>query len=183
MNILSSRELFGKNRGWIIIHALSAILLFGALAYQYVLDMHPCYLCIQQRALVLAVYLTSLIGYLLLLNKPENTSWGFKLADFILVVLTAIAAAYAYDISGSHVAMASAGEFGFMFSTCEGGSPFPNFMPLDIWWPEVLGVKASCDGEVAKALGVEMPVYVQAFSVLVIMVCCAKLVLALDTKE
>lgn len=183
MGNVYSRGVFGKNYGWIVINIGAFSLFMGALFYQYILDMQPCFLCIQQRTLIFSIWVISIIGATLGVKKHYSPSIKLTVIDLFLVALVMLSAVYAYDISSAHMDMASAGEFGFMFSTCEGGSPFPSFLPLDTLSPGLFGVMASCDGDVAEALGLKMPVYVQAFSVLVMAICCAKFLLAFDVKK
>lgn len=164
---------------WFIVIAGSAILFFGALFYEYVLGMAPCHLCIQQRALIFGILLSTTAAYIFHFKKYNNPSVIKTLIVISFVCLTVFFSAYAYDIASTHLANSAVGEFSFLFSTCDGGEPFPSYLPLDQWSPFLFGVKASCSDGIAKALGVEMPVYVQFFSVLVTVISCAKMLLAL----
>ena len=48
----------------------------------------------------------------------------------------------------------------FLFSTCGSSSPFGKFLALDEWWPAVFEINGVCSSNIAKALGVKMPVFV-----------------------
>jgi len=183
MKIRFERKFLQRDFEWFFVILGSGGLFFGALFYQYFFDMQPCYLCIQQRALVFGVFLTSSIGYALHLNKIHSPTLGAKIPLVISILLTIVFSSYAMDIAASHIDSASAGEFSYLFSSCGTGSPFPSWLALDDWFPSVFGVKGSCDGELAKAFGIDMPEYIKFFSVLATVLCCVKLFMAFKDKE
>tara|TARA_R110001583_G_scaffold85368_4_gene223713 strand:- start:883 stop:1434 length:552 start_codon:yes stop_codon:yes gene_type:complete len=168
---------------WLITTLGSASLFLGALFYEHVFGMAPCYLCVQQRALILGIFLSSVVGYMFHLIKCKHQSTINALPVIFFAGLSLVFASYAYDIAVEHLASSGGGEFSFLFSTCDGGEPFPSYLPLDKWLPFFFSVKASCDDGIAKAFSLEMPVYVQFFSMLVTVLSCVKITFSLDRRN
>lgn len=177
------KKWISRDIDYLIVILGSGAMFFGALFYQYALGMEPCFLCIQQRALIFGIFIFSVAGYFFHVKKTGSPTVWRKFLVFCFALITAIFSLYGYDIADAHLANSSQEAFSYLFTSCGTGSPFPALLPLDEWMPSLFGVKTSCDGEIAKAFGVEMPVYVKFFSLLVCVLCCAKLIFAFKGND
>jgi disulfide bond formation protein DsbB len=145
-------------------------LFLAALFYQHMFAMPPCYKCIQQHSLL------ALSGLLLLIvwvnEYPTYTSKFFSqtrsLASIAGAFLAALSASSAYKVAAEHLRVA-ADEMSFLYSSCETTSPLPSWLPLDIWLPSFFKATGSCADDVARAFGIEMPVFVQVMSLILVL--------------
>jgi disulfide bond formation protein DsbB len=168
---------------WLLVISLSAVFFSGAIFYEYAFDMPPCYLCVQQRALVLGILLSSLFGYAFYTKNIDKPTKLKDAAIILSVCINITFALLAFEIASEHLATSTSSEFSFLFSSCETGTPFPSFMPLDQWLPFLFGVKASCADGMAEALGLKMPVYILYFGMLVTAFSCVKMILVLSGRH
>lgn len=144
-------------------------MVIGALVSQHFFGMEPCFKCIHQRFLVLLAAILLFSIWCIMINSDPIKKVSYHVKGIVSVVLSfgALYSTYlAYNIASDHLVGAK-DELGFLFSTCTSLGPFDNFpVALDEMLPSVFAASGSCSGDIAKVLGIEMPYYVMAYSVL-----------------
>lgn len=117
---------------WLLPAILCALMLVGALFYQYVLDTYPCELCIYVRVWVIAIGLTSLLGLAL-----RQFLWA-KIA--LLLGMLALSYGLAQDVW----VLLSIDYRWPTDGACSFVAYFPEWAPLDKWWPAMFEVQDLC---------------------------------------
>jgi disulfide bond formation protein DsbB len=150
-----------RPQAWLLL-ALSALCLEAtALYFQYGLALDPCVLCVYQRAAVLGLLLSALIGMsaprLALVRWIAYTGWGAS---------TLWALYLALKLSGM--------QLGFIAPSlsCSVNAKFPAWLKLDQWLPAVFQPTGFCGDIQWQFLGLSMPQW------MVIIMTCYLLVLA-----
>ncbi len=130
--------------------ALSALALeAAALYFQYGLQLDPCELCIYQRAAVIGILLSALIGFaaprLALARGVGYLGWG---AASIWCLYLAL------KLSGL--------QLGFIAPSlsCEVNAKFPAWLKLDAWFPAIFQPTGFCGDIQWQFLGLSMPQWV-----------------------
>lgn len=131
---------------WLLL-ALSALALEGAALYfQYGLELDPCVLCVYQRAAVMGILLSALIGLLAprlpLARMTAYLGWGTASLWCLYLAL---------KLSGM--------QLGFIAPSlsCDVNARFPGWLKLDQWLPAVFQPSGFC-GEIQwQFLGLSMP--------------------------
>ncbi|ORT52739.1 hypothetical protein ST37_00030 [Vibrio sp. qd031] len=104
--------------------------LFG-LFTQYILGFEPCANCVQIRLFILFI---GVAGILHLFAQGNAVA---KISTLLLAMAGAgLSLLFSWD---NHLV-----ETGQKLSTCGFGSPFPSFLPLDIWMPVMFEAKGPC---------------------------------------
>jgi len=104
--------------------------LFGLFTQHY-LGFEPCANCVQIRLFIL------FIGIAGLLHLFSNDSYITKISTLLLAIIsTYFSLQFSWD---NHLI-----ETGQKLSSCSSGSPFPDFLPLDLWLPEMFEAKGPC---------------------------------------
>lgn len=141
------------------------IFFVAAIFYQYMFEMPPCFKCIQQRSLLLLTGFLSLSGWFVISSADPIYPRGYifkSTVSSMFMVASSVAAYFAYRIASEHLAL-NENELSFLFSVCESGSPFPEWLPqLDEWLPSLFAATGSCAGDIATAFNIEMPYFVMA---------------------
>jgi disulfide bond formation protein DsbB len=135
-----------RPQAWLLL-ALSALCLEAtALYFQYGLALDPCVLCVYQRAAVLGLLLSALIGMsaprLALVRWIAYTGWGAS---------TLWALYLALKLSGM--------QLGFIAPSlsCSVNAKFPAWLKLDQWLPAVFQPTGFCGDIQWQFLGLSMP--------------------------
>ncbi len=133
---------------WLLL-ALSALVLEGsALYFQYGLELDPCVLCIYQRAAVMGIFISALIG----LSAPRSS-----IARSIGYIGWALAAGWclylALELSGLQL-----GIFQPSLS-CDVNAKFPAWLKLDQWLPAMFQPTGFCGDIQWQFLGLSMPMW------------------------
>ncbi len=117
---------------WLAPLLLCVTMLAGALYYQYVLNIYPCELCIYVRVWVILIALVCLLGALLrslpwariaLLLGLASLSYGLSQDVWVLLSID-----YRWPTDGA----------------CSFVAYFPEWAPLDKWWPAMFEVQDLC---------------------------------------
>jgi disulfide bond formation protein DsbB len=141
---------------------------FIAIFYQHYFDMDPCFKCIQQRSFLLLSGFLAFFSWVILTSSNPNHRSAYivkSILSFTLAFMGAYSASAAYHVAKDHLSAAHS-EFSFLFSTCSTNSPLPEWLPLDVWIPDLFAATGECSGDIAKAFGIEMPVIVQGISLI-----------------
>ncbi len=115
-----------------------------ALFYQYGPGMwYPCALCVQVRAWVMGSIIFALLG----LVMAKNFWWRWMALNLTIVMMAGAlyTSYYAYGV-----------EQGTVVSSCTMGAGFPEFMPLDQWFPLFFEAQGMCGQSPAMPLGFSM---------------------------
>lgn len=130
-------------KGWFVL-ALSCLLLDGfALFCQYRLDLQPCLICVQQRALFLGLFILAMLGLAL-----RKTKYSLLLLIGSMGVLGKI-----FDLGVKKVLLERHPP---LFSTCSVEYPFPNWFPLHDWLPFMFQNYGDCSTVDFKLFGLSM---------------------------
>jgi disulfide bond formation protein DsbB len=123
-----------------------------ALYYQYALNQYPCVLCIHVRLWVFAFIVIGLLGLLL-----RNGTTSLRIAN----VLSVVAAVGFTERSWRTLAT----ERGWIVElACPMDAGLPAWFDLDVWFPAVFGVQASCGISPEMLFGVTMAEALMAMS-------------------
>lgn len=143
---------------WIAI-VLAGLSMEGvALYYQYELDYGPCTLCTHIRAWVLAIVLVASVSVFVRRHRYFN-----GLAHLSMLGLASGLLYSSWQTLGV--------ERGWFEGSCEFGSGYPSWLPLDQWWPQVFEAWELCGYTpellfgitIAEALMVGVPAMVLFF--------------------
>ena len=122
----------GQSRLYWSAMVLTALAYEGiALYYQYALNEYPCVLCIHIRIWVLAFVLVGLLGLVL---RPRKSGL------ILTTLLSLIASVGLLERSWQTLAT----ERLWIEGSCSLQSGLPSWFALDIWFPAVFEVQASC---------------------------------------
>lgn len=116
---------------WLLVFIFALSLELIALYYQYQLGYGPCLLCVEVRAIVLAIMVIALVGIF--------TSRQRVMAN-LMNILLAISGVAFYIKSNLLVRI----ERNEIESTCGFKADFPNWLPLDVWLPAVFEPWEAC---------------------------------------
>jgi protein dithiol:quinone oxidoreductase len=131
---------------WLLL-TLSALALEGAALYfQYGLDLDPCVLCVYQRAAVMGILLSALIGLIASRHALARwigfTGWGASAGWCLYLAL---------KLSGM--------QLGFISPSlsCDVNAKFPAWLKLDQWLPAVFQPTGFCGDIQWEFLSLSMP--------------------------
>ena len=141
---------------WPAMAAIGSMFITVALYYQYVLEELPCVLCIQVRIWMVALIAVSVLALLF------NRVWTNRIAHILTVVIGAGLLDRAYQLLGT--------ERGFVFSDCGFNLGLPAWLSLDVWFPGLFRVEASCGYTPELMFGVTMAEALIVFSALLLIV-------------
>ena len=131
---------------WFLL-ALSAVALEGAALYfQYGLGLDPCVLCIYQRAAVLGIFVSAVIGMI---------ASGTAIARWLGFLGWGVAAGWCL-----YLALKLSGlQLGFIAPSlsCDVNAKFPVWLKLDQWIPTVFQPSGFCGDIQWQFLGMSMP--------------------------
>jgi len=95
----------------------------GALIFQYLLDYGPCALCVQIRATLLGALVLAIIGKIFTSRSIQ------MLLTLMLVAVMTLLLYQSYQVLGI--------ERYWFESSCTLSDPFPNWIPLHVWFPTI----------------------------------------------
>ena len=138
---------------WIAMIVIAVAAEAIALYYQYGLNQYPCVLCIHVRLWVAAFIVIGVLGLLL-----RNSRAGLMLAS----VLSVVAAIGFTERSWQTLAT----ERGWIIElACPMDAGLPAWFDLDVWFPAVFGVQASCGISPEMLFGITMAEALMVMSV------------------
>ncbi len=140
---------------WPAMAAIGLTFITVALYYQYVLEEAPCVLCIQVRIWMIALIAVSVLALLF------NRIWMNRIAHMLTVVIAAGLLDRSYQLLGT--------ERGFVFSDCGFDLGLPAWLSLDVWFPRLFRVEASCGYTPELWFGVTMAEALIVFSALLLL--------------
>ncbi|MEW8231954.1 MAG: disulfide bond formation protein DsbB [Candidatus Thiodiazotropha endolucinida] len=148
-----------KRLPWLLL-ALSALILeAAALYFQYGLDLDPCVLCIYQRAAVMGILVSALIG----MSAPTSS-----IARWIGYIGWGVAAGWclylALELSGLQLGIVQPSL------SCDVNAKFPAWFKLDRWLPAVFQPTGFCGDIQWQFLGLSMPLWMVVIMVLQLIV-------------
>lgn len=138
---------------WIFFIAASFAMVGGALVFQYYFNDLPCELCVYVRAWLMGIGLLALVGLivrqwrlpaLLVIVLMLCLTWGLAEDTWILLSID-----QGWPTSGA----------------CSFVAYFPEWMPLDKWWPQMFEVQNLCQPTPEVLLGISMAHALSAASV------------------
>ncbi|MEW7988856.1 MAG: disulfide bond formation protein DsbB [gamma proteobacterium symbiont of Ctena orbiculata] len=144
---------------WLLLASSALILEGAALYFQYGLELDPCVLCIYQRAAVLGIFLSALIG----MSAPRSL-----VARSIGYAGWALAAGWclylALELSGMQLGMVQPSL------SCDVNAKFPAWLKLDHWLPAVFQPTGFCGDIQWQFLGLSMPLWLALIMLLQLIV-------------
>jgi disulfide bond formation protein DsbB len=129
--------------------AMSALVLEGAgLYFQYGLELDPCVLCIYQRAAVIGILISALIG----MSVPTSSiarwigylGWGMAAGWCLYLAL---------ELSGMQLGIVQPSL------SCDVNAKFPAWLKLDQWIPVMFQPTGFCGDIQWQFLGMSMPLW------------------------
>ena len=141
---------------WLTLLTLGIAFIAVALYYQYILEQAPCVLCIQVRLWVFCLILVAIIALLF------NHSWARRSMHIATVVIAGGLLERSYLLLGT--------EKGFVFRDCGFDLGLPPWLALDVWFPYLFRVEASCGYTPELVLGITMAEALMAFSGLLLLI-------------
>jgi protein dithiol:quinone oxidoreductase len=137
---------FSRTRfAWGLLTLSATSLLAAALFFQYAQGLHPCVMCVYQRAALTGVILAGLLGWL----APRN-GWASNLA---------LAGWLAASLKGFWLAKEHVGYQlnPSPFNQCSSFAEFPGWLALDHWWPTLFHPTGDCADVSWAWLSLSMP--------------------------
>jgi protein dithiol:quinone oxidoreductase len=131
---------------WLLLTLSALALEVTALYFQYGLDLDPCVLCVYQRAAVIGILLSALIGLLssryAIGRSIAYAGWGASAGWCLYLAL---------KLSGM--------QLGFIAPSlsCDVNAKFPAWLKLDQWLPSVFQPTGFCGDIQWQFLGLSMP--------------------------
>lgn len=116
---------------WLLIFLFGLSLELIALYFQYQLGYGPCVLCVEIRAIVLAVMLVALIGMFI-----SSSRLGANLMNALL-----IGCGVSFYLKADYLLLI---ERNLVEGSCGFKANFPNWLPLDTWFPSVFEPWEAC---------------------------------------
>lgn len=123
-----------KRLGWFILHLSINIIFTTALFFQYIMDLQPCVMCIEERILILCLSLVSLIIFAI------NPS--LKIVRFIGYSLLIAVSIVGFNLTSEHISIQD-GTAG-LFATCSIYPRVPDWLPLHEWLPALFQPTGDC---------------------------------------
>jgi protein dithiol:quinone oxidoreductase len=150
---------------WLLLAAGALGLEGTALYFQYGMSLDPCVLCVYQRAAVLTILLSLLIGMSAPGRLPARAigyiGWG------------------AGALWGLYLALQQAGlQLGIIppSLSCDVNAKFPAWLKLDQWLPSVFKPTGYCEEIQWQLLGLSMPQWVAIIMALYLVILLAMLI-------
>lgn len=138
------KHLSTQRTPWLLL-ALTAIMLeLCALFFQYVMNLHPCVMCVYERVAVLGIIFAGLLGAI----KPKNIY-----IRLMSLVIWAISAIWGLKTTLKHVNLQLHPS---PFSTCTLLPDFPAWAPLHQWFPWFFKPTGDCSQIVWTLFGYSM---------------------------
>jgi disulfide bond formation protein DsbB len=119
----------------------------SALFFQYAMGLDPCIMCVYQRVVVMGIFITSVVGFILECKKTP-------LLPTILMVANAWIVMTGVNIAKEHVEMQTADS---LFFSCEIVPNFPDQLPLHEWIPSIFAATGDCGKVNWEMFGLSMP--------------------------
>ncbi|MEW8525963.1 MAG: disulfide bond formation protein DsbB, partial [Candidatus Thiodiazotropha endolucinida] len=137
-----------KRLPWLLLAVSALILEAAALYFQYGLDLDPCVLCIYQRAAVMGIFVSALIG----MSAPTSS-----IARWVSYIGWGVAAGWclylALELSGLQLGIVQPSL------SCDVNAKFPVWFKLDRWLPAVFQPTGFCGDIQWQFLGLSMPLW------------------------
>ncbi|WP_293266566.1 disulfide bond formation protein B [Neptunomonas sp.] len=128
---------------WLAMMVLFVSMESIALYFQYQLDYGPCVLCVHIRAWVLALLMTSILGFFL-----RTSHIGLVISNFTALAFSVGMLERAYTTLGI--------ERGFVDGSCTLNSGFPSWLALDKWMPTLFEPWEACGYTPELLFGITM---------------------------
>lgn len=116
----------------------------GAVFFQYVLDDLPCELCVYVRAWLIGIGLLATVGLL-----TRQWRWLTLIVIVLMLWMTAGLAEDTWVLLSIDQGWPTSGACSFV-------AYFPEWMPLDKWWPQMFEVQNLCQPTPVVLLGLSM---------------------------
>lgn len=116
---------------WALVLGYCVFLVTGALYYQSALGYFPCELCIYARIWLLAIGSAALAGIFLSPYRPSRMA-----LSLIMLVLVAGLGSVSWDLLGIDYNFGPPSACSFVI--------YPDWLPLDRWWPAMFEVQGAC---------------------------------------
>ncbi|WP_241622782.1 disulfide bond formation protein DsbB [Rosenbergiella australiborealis] len=130
--MLRKLKLFSFHRGaWLLLAAGVLVLELTALGFQYYLDQKPCVLCVYQRAALAGLLLAALVGAI----APKTP------LRLVAIIGWLVAAAKTFTLAWEQTQLQLHPP---LFATCDFFPRFPQWLPLNHWFPAIFTPTGNC---------------------------------------
>jgi protein dithiol:quinone oxidoreductase len=133
---------------WLLLASSALILEGSALYFQYGLELDPCVLCVYQRAAVIGIMLSALIGlsapHIMLVRWIGYLGWGGAAGWCLYLAL---------ELSGLQIGLFEPSM------SCDVNAKFPDWLKLDQWLPAIFQPTGFCGDIQWEFLGMSMPMW------------------------
>jgi protein dithiol:quinone oxidoreductase len=148
MSLVQNLAIWPAQR-WPWAFLMTSAILFEVIAlyFQYGMDLEPCVMCVYQRVAVLGIA----IACILPLVNPKNKAFSYVgLSGWL------ISSFWGAKIAREHVMMQDPENFMLLMS-CDVFPNFPDWMPLNHWFPSVFEPRGTCGDIDWQFLSLSMP--------------------------
>lgn len=143
---------FSQHRGaWLLLAAGVLVLELTALGFQFFLGQKPCVLCVYQRAALAGLLLAALIGAI----APKTP------LRFIAIIGWLVAAAKTFALAWEQTQLQLHPP---LFATCDFFPRFPQWLPLNQWFPAIFTPTGNCTDKGWEWLSMTMPQWLVGIS-------------------
>ncbi|MDN3610363.1 disulfide bond formation protein DsbB [Vibrio ostreicida] len=146
MNLLNRIKSFSQTRqSWLLLLAFVVFFQAMALYFQHVTMLAPCVMCIYERVAMFGIGLAAVIGLL----SPQNKS-----VRWLGLATWGLSSLKGFMLAQEHV------DYQFNpspFATCDLFVRFPDWAPLNTWFPSIFEAFGDCSEVVWQFLSLSMP--------------------------
>ena len=151
---------------WFLLAAGVAVLELTALCFQLFLGQKPCVLCVYQRAALAALIISALIGAI----APKTP------LRFVAILGWLWAAAKTFSLAWEQTQLQLHPP---LFATCDFLPKFPQWLPLNHWFPTFFTPTGNCTDKSWEFLSLTMPQWLVGISAVLFIVGLAVLAVQL----
>ena len=146
-----------EKKSWLLLSGFCLILELSALFVQYVLKFEPCLICVQQRALIMVLMLLSFVGMFLRKTKLSLL--------FIIGAMGIVGKIFDLALNKTLLQM-NPSVAGF----CSIEKPFPNWLPMDKWFPAIFLNQGDCSATDIDILGMSLSENLMLISIILFII-------------
>lgn len=146
-----------EKKSWLLFSSFCLFLEMSALFVQYFLKFEPCLICVQQRALILLLMIVSFAG--MFFRKSKISIF------FILGLMGIIGKIFDLALNKTLLQM-NPSVSGF----CSIEKPFPNWLPMDKWFPAIFLNQGDCSATDIDILGMSLSENLMLISIILFII-------------
>jgi len=138
------RRISERRTSWVLLAVSGAILESQALVFQHIMEFKPCVMCIYERVAVLGIIAAGIIG---VITSVKAGRW-LAIAVWIYSAAEGMKLAWHHTMLQLHPSP---------FETCDFEVSFPQWIPLDRWFPFMFVATGDCADRSWLLLNMSIP--------------------------